>query len=204
MARLAAGRQEDPSRVRRLVFDVLGVANIAAIVASDVAQFPGAGTGFKIYTFIVTLLATATWLALRRYEHPIWLTILLQLTLLGHIAGRTVTIGGTELYRTRLLFVRTDKIVHAFNSMTGAAYVTMLFRREGPALGGWEPFTVIMITCGVGAFIEIVEYLGVLLLPVTYVGDYANNAQDLIGNLFGSTVGWALARAAAGTSPRPG
>ena len=204
MEGLGAASGKDPSVVRRLVFDVLGVANIAAIVASDVAQFPGAGTGFKIYTVIVTLLATATWLALRRYEHPVWLTILLQLALLGHIAGRTITIGETELYRTRLLFVRTDKVVHAFNSMTGAAYVTMLFRREGPALSGWEPFTVIMVTCGVGSFIEIVEYLGVLLLPVTYVGNYANNAQDLIGNLFGATVGWALARAAAGPPPRPG
>lgn len=182
------------SRHRRLVFDALGLTNIAAIIASDLAQFPDAGTGFKVYTGIVTLLATTTWLLLRRYEHPIWLTALLQLTLLGHITGRTVTLEGVQLYKTVLLGIPTDKTIHALNSMTGAAYVTVLFRREGPPLGTWETFTVVMVTTGLGAFIEIVEYLGVLLLPVTFVGGYENNAQDLIANLFGAVVGWFVVR----------
>lgn len=187
---------------RRLLFDVLGIANILAIAASDAAQFPTAGVGFKVYTAVVTLLVTAIWLVLRRYEHPIWLTLLLQLALLGHIAGRTISLDGTELYRIHVLGLRMDKPIHAFNSLAGAAYITVLFRRVGVRLGGWEGFTVIMVACGAGAFVEIVEYLGVLLLPFTYVGDYANNVQDLVANLIGAIAGWALVRAVAGPALR--
>lgn len=186
---------------RRILFDILGIANIAAIAASDAVQFPNAGTGFKVYTVIVVLVVASVWLVLRRYEHPIWLMALLQLALLGHLAGRTVVIDGTELYRANILGLRADKIIHAFNSLVGAAYLTMLFRRMGLVLRGWEGFVVVMVTCGVGAAVEIVEYLGVLLLPVTYVGNYENNVQDLIGNLVGAVAGWALASQAA-KSPR--
>jgi len=188
---------------RRLLFDVLGIANILAVAAADAAAFPNAGRGFQVYTAIVTLLVSGLWLVLRRYEHPIWLMALLQLALLGHMAGRTVYIGDTQLYRTALLGIRTDKIIHAINSMAGAAYLTVLFRRLGLAFRGWEGFIVVMTVCGAGAFVEIVEYLGVLLLPITHVGNYANNVQDLIGNLVGAIAGWAIVRLVGGPSMRP-
>jgi hypothetical protein len=58
MERLSSVNEKGPARVRRLLFDTLGVANAAAIVVSDAAQFPDAGTGFKIYTGVLLLPVT--------------------------------------------------------------------------------------------------------------------------------------------------
>ncbi|MBA4370710.1 MAG: hypothetical protein C0418_03920, partial [Coriobacteriaceae bacterium] len=147
---------------------------------------------------VVVSLVVVLWLVLRRWDYPVWAVMVLQLAFMGHVAGRMVLVGGVPLYRASILGLPGDKVVHAFNSLAAAAFVTALFRRLRLRLEGWEGFIVVMVVSGAGAVIEIIEYGGFLLLPVTHVGDYANNTQDLIANLAGAFAGWLVARTAMG------
>ena len=47
---------------------------------------------------------------------------------------------------------------------------------------------VLLVVLGLGAVVEIVEYLVMLTVPNAGVGGYDNNMQDLIGNLLGGTL----------------
>jgi hypothetical protein len=59
---------------------------------------------------------------------------------------------------------------------------------------------VLLVVLGLGAVIEIVEYVVVLTVPRNGVGGYDNNMQDLIANLCGAgaflMLGATLARGA--------
>jgi hypothetical protein len=188
---------------RRAFLDAVAVVDIVLIAASEAAAFPNSGVGFKLYAVAVVGIVIALWLVLRRHEYPIWAVLLLQLAILGHIAGRFVMIADVPLYRAEVLGIGGDKIVHAFNSAVAAAFVLVLFRLLGLELRGWEGFIVVMVVAGCGAIIEIIEYFGVVALPATHVGDYANNAQDLIANLLGAIAGWGVARLLMGPADNP-
>lgn len=178
---------------RRKLFDAIAAANFLGLLLAEIRAFPGAGLGFRIYGVIVLSLFVAVWFVLRRYEYPVWAMAALQLALIGHLAGRAVLVGGAPLYRAELLGLPMDKVIHAFNSAAAAAFVTALFDITRLRLGAWRAFVVIMVVAGLGAMIEIIEYVGTLLLPVNWVGDYANNMQDLIANLIGAAAGFSIA-----------
>ncbi len=46
-----------------------------------------------------------------------------------------------------------------------------------------------MMASGAGALVEIVEYVGTLLLENSTVGGYSNNMQDLVANSIGALIG---------------
>jgi hypothetical protein len=175
------------------LFDAIAAANFLALLIAEIRAFPGAGFGFHIYGVIVLSLFVAAWLVLRRYEYPVWAMVALQLAMMGHLAGRAILVGGTPLYHVGLLGVPMDKVIHAFNSAAAAVFVMALFDIAHLRLGAWRAFVVVMVVAGLGAMIEIIEYVGTLLLPVNHVGGYANNMQDLIANLVGASVGFAIA-----------
>ena len=56
-----------------------------------------------------------------------------------------------------------------------------------------ESYILITVACGIGAYNELVElFLVVFLNAGVAVGDYLNNAFDLVFNLFGAFIGTAL------------
>lgn len=178
---------------RRRFFDGIAAVNFMAMLIAEIRAFPGAGLGFHVYGAMVLSLFAVVWLVLRRYEYPVWAMAALQLALMGHLAGRAVLVGGTALYHVELLGVPMDKVIHALNSAAAAVFVTSLFERARLRLGAWRGFVIVMVVSGLGAMIEIIEYVGTLLLPMNRVGDYANNMQDLIANLIGAFVGFSIA-----------
>lgn len=62
--------------------------------------------------------------------------------------------------------------------------------RGGYHFGGLVFFTF-LVTMGGGAMVEIAELIGSTLSDVS-VGDYANNALDLVANTVGGVVGVSL------------
>lgn len=179
-------------KARRRLFDALALVNISGLLVSGITRFDAQNAGFTVYLVALAGLYVGAWLALRRYDYPVWAMLMLQAAVLGHLAGWLVVVDGRTLYTTSVSGMPMDKVIHAFNSAAAAAFVTVLFRRAGLQLGGWEGFVVVMVVCGLAAMIEVIEYVGTLVLTSTSVGDYANNAQDLIANLAGALVGWAL------------
>jgi hypothetical protein len=64
----------------------------------------------------------------------------------------------------------------------------------------------VLVVLGLGAIIEIVEYIVVLTVPQNGVGGYDNNMQDLLANLAGASsfmLVTALRRWMAGPTPLP-
>jgi hypothetical protein len=178
----------------QIIFDILAALNALGLLASSIWAYAIADWRFSAYTILLLGVYLLLWTALRRYEYPLWAMIALQISVLGHLAGRLVVIDGATLYTTSLLGIGTDKIIHAVNSAAAAIFVTVLFARAGLRLKGWEGFIVVMVVSGLGATIEIIEYGGMLILPRTNVGDLHNNMRDLVANVFGAVVGWALIR----------
>ena len=150
---------------------------------------------FLFYTFIISILL----FIIIKYYRKVKLTryILLGLTILGalHIFGGNVFFVGTRLYEIWLIpsILRYDNFVHAFGSFVITFIVYSLLNRNISDNIHNNNFMLslllVSIAMGVGAFNEILEFMAVLFLGVqTQVGDYFNNALDLIFNLLGAII----------------
>jgi len=123
--------------------------------------------------------------------HALWAVSLVGL---GNMLGGVLLVDGDALYMARVLGpIRYDKVFHA---LAGAAMVVVAWeamkRWSGGIhhLGGQMLLTWLVVMGG-GAVVEIAELIGSTLSGVN-VGDYANNALDLVGNGVGAIVGVAV------------
>lgn len=203
MASVDSGLNRQRYTGRRALFDALALVDIIGIAAAEASVWGGGRAGYVYYAIGTAALYATFWLILRRREYPAWAVLLLQTVVMTHMAGRFIRIDGVQLYQVEAFWgIAVDKVVHAYNTAVGAAFALALFRQSGITLRGWEPLIVIMVACGLASLIEIVEYSSTLVLVRHNVGDYANNAQDLIANLLGAGLGWAVARMALGREER--
>lgn len=127
---------------------------------------------------------------------------------LAHMCGGLVkTHGGTDvLYNYWLLGhangkgLKFDQLVHAygFGVATWACWEALRVK-----LAKRTPDVPTLIACvlageGLGAINEIIEFTATKIMPKTNVGDYDNNAWDLVFNLAGciiaATIIWTLGR----------
>ena len=111
----------------------------------------------------------------------------LQVGIVMHFCGAFVLIDGGRLYDASLLGVRYDKYVHFVNAFAATAVVARLFQIQHIPLTRANRLFVLLAVLGLGAAIEIVEYIAVLTVPRNGVGGYDNNMQDLIVNLCGAS-----------------
>ncbi|MBX3359903.1 MAG: DUF2238 domain-containing protein [Phycisphaeraceae bacterium] len=147
---------------------------------------------------------------------------------LAHMMGGTVPIPDrlTEpgeqsvLYSLRLaaFLPKYDQIVHAFGFFTTTlvawralnASVGGVAREDGTVVGGLVPgaslpptfgpiFAAMMVSMGLSAMNEIIEFIATLIFPNTNVGGYVNTGWDLVSNLSGCVIAGVLIRA---TTPR--
>ncbi|HEU4320357.1 MAG TPA: hypothetical protein VFS66_09780 [Acidimicrobiia bacterium] len=124
--------------------------------------------------------------------HALWAVSLVGL---GNMLGGVLLVDGQPLYMVQVLGpLRYDKIFHA---VAAAAMVMIAWegmkRWSGGVhhLGGQLLLTWLVVMGG-GAVVEIAELIGSSMGDVS-VGDYANNALDLVANAVGATVGIAIA-----------
>lgn len=120
--------------------------------------------------------------------HALWAVSLVGL---GNMLGGVLLVGGEPLYTAELIgTLRYDKVFHA---VAGGAMVVIaweaLKRWSGGIhhLGGQLLLTWLVVMGG-GAVVEIAELIGSSMSDVS-VGDYANNALDLVANASGAAVG---------------
>jgi uncharacterized membrane protein YjdF len=127
--------------------------------------------------------------------------MLIGLIILGflHLAGGNFSINGFKLYQTSLSVIPYDKIVHTFGSfiITVISYnfihetLSKADKKKAYLIG----FIIIMTGLGIGAIVEIFEFLATIIFENTIVGNYANNATDLIANAAGAIIAAAFALA---------
>jgi|SRR3989344_32241 len=148
---------------------------------------------FLYYTFIISILVFI--IAIYHKKFHLTKHTLFGLTLLGavHIFGGNIHINNMRLYDMWLIpnILKYDNLVH----LLGTFVVTfIIYSLIAPALNNrikknnFElSLMLILIATGFWSFIEIIELGAVLFLNASQqVGDYLNNALDLVFNLIGS------------------
>lgn len=120
--------------------------------------------------------------------HALWA---MSLVGLGNMLGGVLLVGGVPLYTADLIGdLRYDKIYHALaaTAFTIVAWEAMKkwagvgYHHGGMLLMTW------LVVMGGGAVVEIGELIGSHMSDVS-VGDYWNNAYDLVANGIGAAVG---------------
>ncbi len=151
---------------------------------------------FLYYQFILSAIIFVIIL----YHKKLHLTthVLLGLTMLGamHIFGGNINILGTRLYDLWLIppnILKYDNLVHFFGMFVTTfvvysfvhPYLDKKINHNTVLLS----LILVSITMGIGAFNEILELGAVVFLGAAErVGDYINNALDLVFNLCGSII----------------
>lgn len=143
---------------------------------------------FFIYALLIIIALGFGWKYFRQFEVPSYLLVFVQVGILIHFSGGLLEVGGQRLYDNSIFGIRFDKYVHLINAFIAAVimnYILFLFNVRVPR---FKYLFVIFIVLGLGAVIEIVEYLVMLTVPGNGVGDYHNNMQDLLANLVGCSL----------------
>jgi hypothetical protein len=137
--------------------------------------------------------------------HALWAVSLVGL---GNMLGGVLLVDGDALYMAEVLGpLRYDKVFHALaaGAMTIAAWEAMKRWSGGVHHLGGQLLLTWLVVMGGGAVVEIAELIGSTMSGVS-VGDYANNALDLVANGTGAVVGiglvWWLEQRTQGSRPR--
>lgn len=119
--------------------------------------------------------------------HALWTVSLIGL---GNILGGVLLIDGRPLYEAEIIgSIKYDKIFHAIG---GGGFVVIAWEGLKNVIGvgyhlGGMMITTFLIVLGGGAVVEIAELIGSSMSDVS-VGDYGNNALDLVANTVGAAV----------------
>lgn len=152
------------------------------------------------YEFIFyTIFMLAVIYFIRIYYHELRLTtpILILLSFQGalHLMGGNIYISGVRLYDTYIYpkFFRYDNFIHIIGSFN-AAIISYNFLRPYIENAKIKNKTVtliiiVLIALGFGVINEILELFAVVCFDASnQVGDYMNNALDLLFNLIGAAI----------------
>ena len=153
-------------------------------------SYRGAANIHEFFIYASAILASIAflWFYFRHYKLETGLLVLLEIGILMHFSGAFVQFDGYRLYDVQLLGIRYDKYVHFVNAFIGAALIWKLCSVRKVPLHGVNILIVPLVVLGLGSIIEMLEYMVVVTVESNGVGGYDNNMQDLIANLFGSSI----------------
>ncbi len=142
---------------------------------------------FFVYAAVIICSILLLWWIFRHYAFDAMILVLLQIGIAMHFSGAFVQIEGGRLYDAHVLGLRYDKYVHFVNAFSATLLVGRLFQIQSIALTRVNSVLLMLVVLGLGAVIEIVEYVVVLTVPANGVGSYDNNMQDLMANFCGAS-----------------
>jgi len=150
---------------------------------------------FLYYTVVMSLLIILIVLYYKKLH--LSTAIIFGLTLVGamHLFGGNIQILGTRLYEFWLIpgIFKYDNLVHIIGTFVATFISYSLLNphldRELKHNKVLLSLILILIASGIGAFHEILELLAVVFLGAAeQIGDYINNAVDLLFNFFGAVL----------------
>ncbi len=119
-----------------------------------------------------------------------------------HMMGGSIYINGTKLYGLILIplfssditgtdIFRYDQFAHFYCYIFVSIILFYIYRHYVKEDISWLAFSILIVfsSIGVGAINEIAEFIPVLILENTGVGDYFNTLWDIVFNTFGAIVG---------------
>ncbi len=182
-----------------LVFTTVYMVAFYAYGQAVDSPLTGLYAGINILLFVVFGLVHR-W---ARFSVPVLWGI--SLVGLGNMIGGVILVEGQPLYVAPFLGrIPYDKFFHAAAAfvMFFVAWQAMTrLAGEGYHFGGLVLFTF-LVTMGGGAVVEIAEFIGSTIGGgMVNVGDYGNNALDLVSNAIGAALGIGVLLATRRSSP---
>jgi len=149
-------------------------------------------TEFFYYSIVALLALVVLFFLHKRVRFPLLLLVSLALWGALHFIGGLVHIEGVVIYELTWFGLGYDNYIHLVSSfiVTIIAY-SLLEPGLNKKIKGRKIYLGILlglIGFGVAAVGEIVELAGVIFLGNAGVGDYLNNAIDLVFNGLGATL----------------
>jgi hypothetical protein len=154
---------------------------------------------FIIFVFLVILIITN-----KKVYIPNIVLWAMVVWAVMHMAGGSVHINGTLLYKMMIISLserypvfRFDQLVHIVGF--GVATIALFYLLKPllrPDVKGWTALSVILVAAGVGvgAFNEIVEFIVSSSVPESNVGGYINTCLDSVSDLIGATLAVVVVR----------
>jgi len=143
---------------------------------------------FFIYAILIILVIMGLWGQFRKLPFSFWTLFILEFGIIIHFLGGLVFIDGKRLYDCYAFSFRYDKYVHFVNAFAVGLLLQNIFIFSKVRLGHLRNIIVFFVVLGLGAFLEIFEYLVTRNIKYNGVGGYDNNMQDLISNVVGIAV----------------
>jgi len=172
------------SAVRMRPLDWFMTINLALLMTVRWVQ----DAEFAYYMIVMAALLVVLWRWLRRFDYSAGLLIAVQMGLFAHFAGGLIYYGpeGLRLYSHVFWGIRFDKIVHAYSCMVLVFFTWRSLQMADVDLKPGLMWMLPVFALGAGAFWEIVEFMAVVNIELTGVGDYINNTGDLIADFLGA------------------
>jgi uncharacterized membrane protein YjdF len=178
---------------------VLITTNIVGI-SGFVALFLARGNyEFLLYVAVLAGLMTVILLTHRIFHYSIGLLWALTIWSFLHMIGGGMTYADGKVIYTMMIIpivgdpyniLKYDQVVHFYGFWVSAILAYYILR---PSLSASITharsiiFIVIMVSLGLSAVNEIVEFMATVLVPETNVGGYENTAIDLVANFLGAS-----------------
>ena len=152
-------------------------------------KFAGRGNGaiaeFTLYAVFLMIAIAALWVWLRKYTLPASLLCFIEFGIIAHFCGGLIHFHGARLYDHHFLWLRYDKYVHFTNALIAAFTVQEICRIKGQSINGFTCLFIFFTVLGLGAVVEICEFVATLTIPHNGVGGYDDTMGDLIANTCG-------------------
>ena len=150
---------------------------------------------FILYSFVLLFLLLALTYIYRRVELSTWIVVPLSLFGFLHLLGGNWHINGVRLYDIPFFggVIHFDNVVHTI----GVFIVTViLYNLLFPFIDQRVKdryiifyFLIILMALGIGSVNDIIELIAVLFFNASKgVGNYLNNAFDIVFNALGATL----------------
>jgi len=154
-------------------------------------------TEFLFYAAVISLFVGFLWYTDRFFHYRKVSLLLFFVWLVIHVCGGAMPIGeGRVLYDWVIVplvpepysIFKFDQFAHMFCYLAiGMLADDAIAPLLKPHLSKAARFLVVtLVAIGIGALNEVMEFAAVCLIPNTNVGDYTNNALDLVCNTIGA------------------
>ena len=153
---------------------------------------------FLFYAAVISLFVGFLWYTDRFFHYRKTSLTLFTVWLVLHILGGVVPIGNGEvLYNWMVLplvpepylILKFDQAMHTFSYVAiGLLADDAIAPLLKPGNRAARFVVVALAACGIGALNEVMEFAAVCMIPNTNVGDYINNALDLVCNTLGALI----------------
>ena len=172
---------------------ILGVFTIYFLLRGNLEFLVYAATLFPLMWIIAKTDKFFDYSKLAKWGFAVWM--------MSHMAGGSLYFGGTRLYDIvfpQLIgapyhILKYDQTIHVLCYFVITLFIySIVIRMSSKPKTKRDKFLIFFITflssAGIGALNEIIEFGTVVFFGSTGVGDYYNNALDLVFNVLGAII----------------